>query len=140
MENSVQLYGHQIKSDFSGHDIVFSNDLSIFGAGGDQYQPLVPGFFNTVRGCTLLAAADGEALMAHVCPNASDWPRVTDTRVLSPTGAVTVCGGSFEAWRARVPGVLGNVSSAPIPGGLTAEGVVQMARDTLSGVGLNPWP
>jgi hypothetical protein len=43
MKNNVQLYGHLLKSDFSGHDIFFENTLSIFGAGSDQYQDLVPG-------------------------------------------------------------------------------------------------
>lgn len=133
MANSVQMYGAGLKSDFTGHDIFFQNDLSIFGRGGDQYQALVPGYFNYMAGCTLLAANDGEQLIHEVCPNASDWPKIIGTSVLSPTGNVTVCGVPIAEWQARIPGVLANVSAAPIPASLSASAIVQMARDTLAG-------
>ena len=132
MRSNVQLYGHSLKSDFSGHDVVFRNHLSIFGAGGNQYQPLIKGYFNTMSNCTLLAANDGNVLMDNVCPNATDFPRITNTTVLTPTGSVQLCGQSVSYWQKAVPGVLQGVVAAPIPDTLTAEDIVSMARDTLA--------
>ncbi len=136
MSHNVQVYGAGLKSDYSGHDVVFDDDLSIFGNGGNQYQPLVPGYFNDMHRCTLLAQSEGSKLMSNVCPNATDWPNITDTVVLSPAGLVTICGLSVTEWLALVPGVLSNVTVGAIPASLTAEAIVQMARDTLAGAAL----
>ena len=132
MNSNVQLYGHSLKSDFSGHDVAFSNHLSIFGEGGNQYQPLIRGYFNTMRNCTLLASHDGGVLLENCCPNATDFPRITDTTVLSPTGAVTLCGESVGYWQGAVPGVLQGVVAAAIPDTLTAGDILRLARDTLA--------
>jgi hypothetical protein len=132
MENNVQLYGSGLKSDFTGHDITYENTLSVWGRSGDQYQALVPGYFNAVRGQTQLAAAEGESIFSHVCPDASDWPRITDSAFFSPLGNVTICQRSVPDWQAAVPGVLRNDSTAPFPAGLTAEGIVDLARATLA--------
>ena len=129
-----KVYGHGLKSDFSGHDIVFENDLSIWGDGGDQYQPLVHGYYNGMHNSTLLAKSEGDVLISHVCPDAVDWPIITDTTVLSPAGNVTVCARSVASWQAQIPGVLARVVTGPLPAALTAEAIVQMARDTLAGV------
>ena len=127
------MYGHGLKSDYSGHDVVFDNDLSIWGQGGDQYQPLVRGYLNGMHNSTLLAAGEGSVLISHVCPDAPDWPSITDTVVLSPAGNVTVCSRTIASWQAQLPGVLERVTTGPLPATLTAEAIVQAARDTLAG-------
>ena len=134
MARNVQVYGHTIKSDYSGHDIFFQDHLGVWAADGDQYQPLIKGYLNGMEGYTLLAAKDGDVLMSsHVCPNATDWPNITNTRILSPTGNVTVCGLSIAHWQSLIPGVLSNVTGTPIPDTLTAQQIVDMARKTLKG-------
>ena len=67
----------------------------------------------------------------YTCPNASDFPKVTDTLVWSPEGKVTLCGQTIPYWQAAVPGVLRNVTVAPIPAGLTPQDVLDMAKATL---------
>jgi hypothetical protein len=85
-----------------------------------------------MSGCQLLAAQETDVLFSHyTCPNASDWPKVTDTMVWSPQGNVTLCGDSIPYWQATVPGVLRNVTVAPIPADLTAQDVLAMAKATL---------
>jgi hypothetical protein len=162
MRNNVQLYGHFLKSDFSGHDVAFENGLSIFGAGSDQYQALVPGYFNCEYGasaeprapnraptkgtprtapltttdmdrCTLLATSE-EAVVSHVCPNASDFVKISNSRVFTPAGNATICGVTLPEWQRRVPGVLPNVTAVSLPAAaLTAEDIVNLARATLAG-------
>ena len=139
---------------------MFENGLSIFGAGSDQYQGLVPGYFNEISRCTLIASSEGEVLISHVvglrplvlhrstsrgcrssplpahhaqCPNASDFVVISDTRVLTPAGNATVCGETLQYWQAKVPGALKNTTAAAIPASLTAEAIVEMARATLAG-------
>jgi hypothetical protein len=132
MTKNVQIYGHTLKSDYSGHDIFFAGDLAVWSATGDQYQPLVKGYINGMSGFTLLSMKDGDVLMSpHVCPNATDWPNITDTIVYSPTGNVTICGASIASWQTQFPGVLSNVTAAAIPETLTAQQIVNMARATL---------
>lgn len=71
--------------------------------------------------------------MREVCPNATDWPHIDNTTVLSPAGNITVCGKSVAEWQTLVPGTLSNVTTGALPASLTAEAIVQMARDTLAG-------
>lgn len=66
MRNNVQLYGHFLKSDYSGHTVLFENGLSIFGDGSDQYQDLIPGYFNYIQNCTLIASSEGDIIISHV--------------------------------------------------------------------------
>jgi len=75
----------------------------------------------------------------EVCPNATDWPRIDNTVVLSPAGNVTVCGKSVAEWQALVPGTLANVSTGALPASLTAETIVKMARETLAGAAKGEW-
>jgi hypothetical protein len=133
MSNNVQLFGAGLKSDFSGHDIVYASSLSIWGDAADQYQALIPGYFNTVRNHTLIARKEGDLIFQHVCPNASDWPHVTSSSYFSPAGNITICGKTVEAWQAEVPGVLANVTARPIDPALTAEAIVGLARAVLQG-------
>jgi hypothetical protein len=133
MRNNVQIYGHGLKSDFSGHDVLFDNFFAVWGGVGDQYQALKSGFQNGMTSSTLLSSVEGDVVMQHICPNETQWPVVTDTAVFSPLGNATICGWSVAAWQASVPGVLANVSAAPIPADWTAARIVQMARDTLAG-------
>jgi len=135
MRNNVQVYGHGLKSDFSGHDVFFDNFLAVWGAGSDQYQPLVAGFENGMTRSTLLAASEGEVVMSHICPNATQWPAVNDTAIFTPLGAATICGQSIPFWQAAVPGVLAGVTARPFPADWTAAAIVEMARETLAGRG-----
>ena len=100
-----------------------------------RYQHLVKGYFNYMSNTTILAATDGDVLFTQPCPNASDWPKVAGVAVLSPTGNVTVCGKPVATWQSDVPGVLVNVTTAALPAGMTAEDIVQMARDTIAAGG-----
>ena len=106
--------------------------MAIWAVGGDQYQPLVKGYFNSMDGCSLLSPQDGDVLISHVCPNATDWPKITNTQIFSPTGVVTVCGSTISSWQQLIPGILANVTVSAIPDTLTAQQIVDMARKTLS--------
>ena len=40
MQQNVHLYGHFLKSDYSGHDIEYDGSLGIFVGPSNQYQPV----------------------------------------------------------------------------------------------------
>jgi hypothetical protein len=84
-----------------------------------------------MQGDTLIAASDGEVLMSHVCPNATDFPKIRDMAIYSPTGSVNVCGESVAYWQGLNPGLFTNVTVASYPATLTAEAILAMVQEKL---------
>ena len=116
MKDNVLLYGHFLKSDFSGHDIEYDGDLGIFVHESNQYQPVPATHLNVEHDCTIVSATDGEnlfSLTADTCANLTDFPDVYNVRVYSPSASTTVCRKSIAAWQAL--GKLRNVTAAPLP-------------------------
>ena len=116
MRKNVLLYGHMLKSDFSGHDNYWEGDLGIFVGPSNQYQPVPATHLNVEHDCTIVSATDGEnlfSLTADTCANLTDFPDVYNVRVYSPSASTTVCRKSIAAWQAL--GKLRNVTAAPLP-------------------------
>jgi hypothetical protein len=66
MKDNVLLYGHFLKSDYSGHSIEFENDLSVFGGPSNQYQAVPPSHPNSVHDSVMISATDGDILISEV--------------------------------------------------------------------------
>ena len=130
MKSNVLLYGHLLKSDFSGHDIEYESDLGIFVGPSNQYQPVPSDHLNVLHDSTVISAKDGDnlfSLSAATCANATDFPNIYNCKVLSPSASTTVCGQSIASWQAK--GKLKNVTTGSLPTDATT--IVQMARNTL---------
>ena len=127
MKDNVLLYGHFLKSDYSGHSIEFENDLSVFGGPSNQYQAVPPSHPNSVHDSVMISATDGDILISEVCPDASDWPRIYNMRLYSPEAKATVCGEPLAHWQAQ--GKLTNVTVAVLPN--SSATILAWARATL---------
>lgn len=139
MLNNVLLYGHVLKSDFSGHDIEYEGDLGVFTAQSNQYQAVSPAHTNALHNSVFISEHDGDVLFSltgATCNQTSvpgsagsgDFPRIANLKVYSPTGTVTLCGESIVAMEAR--GMIKNVTTAPLSD-LSAASVVARAKVTL---------
>jgi hypothetical protein len=127
MQNNVLLYGHFLKSDYSGHSIEYDGDLGVFTGPSNQYQPVPADYPNAVHDCKMISETDGDNLISQVCPNATDWPDVQYVEVFSPSAKTTVCGQPLEAWQAQ--GKLETVTAARLPP--DAATIVAWSRATL---------
>ena len=127
MKDNVLLYGHFLKSDYSGHSIEFEGDLSVFGGPSNQYQAVPPAFPNSVHDSVMISKTDGDILFQEVCPNETDWPKVYNIKLYSPTAHATVCGQPLAYWQAQ--GKLANVTQATLP--KSSALILSWARQTL---------
>lgn len=139
MLRNVLLYGHVLKSDFSGHDIEYEADLGVFTGPSNQYQAVSPLHLNTLHDSVMIYTKDGDALFSlrsATCnqtaspgsPGSGDFPRIANLTLYSPTGAVTLCGQTISAMSVR--GMVKNVTTAPLST-LTTAAVVNQAKLTL---------
>ena len=133
------LYGHVLKSDYSGHDIEYEGDLGVFTAQSNQYQAVAPGHLNTLHDSVFISDRDGEVLFGltvATCNQTSvpgsagsgDFPHIANLKLYSPTGAVTLCGESIAAMEAK--GMIKNVTTAPLSD-LSVASIVEQAKMTL---------
>ena len=138
MLNNVLVYGHMLKSDFSGHSIEFDGDLGIFVGQSNQYQPVPTeaSLLNVLHNTVVYTANDGDNLFGltpDTCASAlngsaTDFPNVYDTLVYSPSGRTTLCHGqSLATYQAK--GKLVNVTTAKLPA--NASSIVAAARRKL---------
>tara|TARA_B110000208_G_scaffold184523_1_gene238509 strand:- start:4 stop:432 length:429 start_codon:yes stop_codon:yes gene_type:complete len=138
MLNNVLIYGHMLKSDYSGHSIEYEGELGIFVASSNQYQPVPKNasLINALHNTVIYAPNDGDNLFSltpTTCASAlngtaSDFPAVYDTLVYSPSGLTTVCKVSIATLQAK--GRLVNVTTAKLPP--NASSIIAAARRKLT--------
>ena len=131
MISNVLLYGHFLKSDFSGHDIEYDGDLGVFVGSSNQYQAVPTNHPNSVRNSVMVSSSDGENLWSFGvmdCANLT-WPNLDNVSVYSPSARTTICGLSLAEWQAQGKPVH-NVSTAPLPP--NAETIIRWARKALN--------
>lgn len=118
MKDNVLLYGHMLKSDFSGHSIEYDGVLGVFVGPSNQYQPVptAPELLNVMHDTTIISkdAGDFFGLTDTTCAtalngSASDFPNVYDTVVYTASGSTTVCRKNISELQAK--GKLKNVTA-----------------------------
>lgn len=132
MQDNVLVYGHFLKSDFSGHDIEYDGDFGVFVGASNQYQRVPSAHRNSVHDCTILSESDGDNL-ASLTPSTcngsfDDFPRIYNIRVYSPSATTTVCGETIAAMQGK--GLLKNVT-AGLLSHWTPGSVVERAKQVL---------
>ena len=139
MRRNVLLYGHMLKSDFSGHDNYWEGDLGVFVGPSNQYQPVPPDHLNSLKDVTIVNnPGDGTSdnlwkLVAPTCNGTTrDFPMIESVKIYSHAGKTTICGVPVASFKPPPgKGYVRNVTTG-YSAALTAAEIVRMARETLN--------